>query len=243
MIWLVLSEGGRLEESGDMAGAWDCYRAVLRMTAHVRRRGSLFDRAVANNHHDLLRKRLATWAADSRTTIPQLRRALDEAIESRPRPERDGFSLKIEYLDLMQFLERPDDRTFEPLEGDVTYRLGDLQLPVDLVSQAYGVRRFLMREPERSRRAIRLLFANWLAHVDVPDLRGRKSAVQASFRVSSGTTTVSLYPVSPEAPVARGCCHRARWHDGWSRPTTPGYLSGKGSGPPFASRNRGGIVS
>ena len=118
LIWLVLAEGGRREESGHMAGAWDCYRAVLRMTAHVRRRGSLFDRAVANTHHDSLRKRLATWAVDPRTTIPQLRRAIEEAVESRPKPEWDSFSLKIEYLDLMQFLEHPDDRTFEPLEDD-----------------------------------------------------------------------------------------------------------------------------
>ena len=215
LIWLVLSEGSRREASGDMAGAWDCYRAVLRMTVHVRRRGSLFDRAVASNHHDSVRKRLATWAADPRTTISQLQRALEEAVESRSRPEWDAFSLKIEYLDLMQFLERPNDRTFEPLEDDLTYHLGDMQLPTDLVSNAYGVRRFLRREPERSRRAIRLLFANWLAQVEAPDLRQRKPAVRASFRGPKRTSTVSLYPVSPEAPAARGCCHRGRWQVGW----------------------------
>ena len=114
----MLSEGSRREDSGDMAGAWDCFRAVLRMTVHVRRRGSLFYRAVANSHHDSLRKRLATWSADPRTTIPQLRRAMEEAVASRSKPEWDAFSLKIEYLDLMQFLDRPDDRTFEPLEGE-----------------------------------------------------------------------------------------------------------------------------
>ncbi len=200
LIWLVLAEGGRREESGDTAGAWDCYRAVLRMTVHVRRRGSLFYRAVANSHHDLLRKRLATWVADPRTTVPQLRRALEEAVESRPRPEWDSFSLKIEYLDLMQFLEHPDDRTFEPLEDDVTLGLGDMQLPGELILNAYAFRRFLLREPERSRRAIRLLFANWLAHVDVPDLQQQKPAVRASFHVPRRTTTVSLYPVSPKAP-------------------------------------------
>ena len=243
LIWLVLSEGGRREESGDMAGAWDCYRAILRMTVHVRRRESLFYRAVANSHHDSLRKRLTTWASDPRTTIPQLRRALDEAVESRPRPEWDTFSLKIEYLDLMHFLERPDDRTFEQLEDDLTYRLGDMQLPTDLVSYAYGVRRSLLREPERSRRAIRLLFANWLANAEFPDLRQRKPAVRASFHVPKRTITVSLYPASREAPAGAACCHRGRWQDGWSRPTTPGFPSGKGSGPPFASRNRGIIGS
>jgi hypothetical protein len=126
------------------------------------------------------------------------------------------------YLDLMQFLERPDDRTFEPLEDDLTYRLGDMQLPTDLLSCAYGVRRSLLREPERSRRAIRLLFANWLANAEVPDLRQRKPAVRASFHVPKRTITVSLYPASPKAPVgARVLSPRevARWlvttRDAW----------------------------
>ena len=41
---LVLLEAGRREESGDMAGAWDCYRAILRTATHTRRRGSLAQR-------------------------------------------------------------------------------------------------------------------------------------------------------------------------------------------------------
>jgi hypothetical protein len=31
-------EGGRRADSGNMAGAWDCYRAILRMYVHLRRR-------------------------------------------------------------------------------------------------------------------------------------------------------------------------------------------------------------
>ena len=45
LIGMTLIEGGLREERGDMAGAWDCYRAVLRMTVHVRRRERLKDRA------------------------------------------------------------------------------------------------------------------------------------------------------------------------------------------------------
>src|SRR4029077_996428 len=33
-------EGSRRQESGQTAGAWDCYRAVLRMITHIRRRGN-----------------------------------------------------------------------------------------------------------------------------------------------------------------------------------------------------------
>ncbi len=45
LIGMTLMEGGLREKRGDMAGAWDCYRAVLRMTVHVRRRERLKDRA------------------------------------------------------------------------------------------------------------------------------------------------------------------------------------------------------
>src|SRR5262249_54452871 len=40
---LALLEGARRIEGGDMAGAWSCYRAVLRMANHIRRRGSLIE--------------------------------------------------------------------------------------------------------------------------------------------------------------------------------------------------------
>jgi hypothetical protein len=39
LMSVALLEGCRREENGDTAGAWQCYRAVLRMTTHVRRRG------------------------------------------------------------------------------------------------------------------------------------------------------------------------------------------------------------
>ena len=38
--YVVFLEGSRRQESGDTAGAWDCYRALLRMITHSRRRGS-----------------------------------------------------------------------------------------------------------------------------------------------------------------------------------------------------------
>jgi hypothetical protein len=36
LIWVALMEGGRRGENGDMAGAWDCYRALLRLTTQTR---------------------------------------------------------------------------------------------------------------------------------------------------------------------------------------------------------------
>lgn len=182
-----------------MAGAWDCYRAVLRMAVHVRRRERLADRARVSLWLPLLQKHLATWAADPRTTIDQVRRALEEVVASRPGPEWDAFTLKIEYLDLMRFLDRRVVPPAEQIEEEWTYRLGDLQLPVDLALGLYRVKRGLAREPERSRRVIRLLFANWLAHVEHP--RQRKPAARAVFHIAKLSNGVLLYHVSPDAPA------------------------------------------
>jgi hypothetical protein len=65
-----------------------------------------------------------------------------------------------------------------------------------------------LREPERSRRVLQLLYANWLAHVEHHEPGPRKPAVRASFPlllstnpVSRSTTRVSLYPIGLLAPA------------------------------------------
>jgi hypothetical protein len=195
---LALLEGSRRQESGDTAGAWDCYRAVLRTTAHVSRRGreSQFRVDFACGW---LRQRLVTWAADPRTTIPQLQGALGEVLETEPGPEWDSFALKMGYLEIMRSLDRPMNRyDQQEVEGVRTYRLGDLELPPDAIGYGEAARRFLLREPERSRRVVRLLCAHWLEHVETHDPRRRKPAVRAVLTASK-PVNVALYPVSPDA--------------------------------------------
>jgi hypothetical protein len=199
LIGMTLMEGGLREERGDMGGAWDCYRAVLRMTVHVRRRERLKDRVRVTLWLPILQKHLETWAADKRTTVHQVRRALEEVVESRPMPEWDAFTLKIEYLDLMRFLDRLVVLPREQMDEEWAYRLGDMQLPVDLARDLYQVKRGLAREPERSRRLVRLLFANWLAHAEHP--AQRKPAARARFHIAKQTNGVLLYHVSPDAPA------------------------------------------
>jgi hypothetical protein len=87
-------EGGRRADRGDMAGTWDCYRAILRMYAHLRRRERLMIRLRADLHLGELQQRLAKWAGDPRTTIPRLRRALEEVVACRPKPEWYACMLK-----------------------------------------------------------------------------------------------------------------------------------------------------
>ena len=139
------------------------------------------------------------WAADRGTTTPQLRRALEEAVETRPRPEWHAFSLRVEYLDWMRQLETMRIRTSMQLQEERSYRLGDMELPQGVTATLYRVRRFLLREPERSRRAIRLLFANWLAQVEGPGWQRGKPDVFATFGAQPAASR--SYPVSPEAPA------------------------------------------
>jgi hypothetical protein len=201
LVKLVLLEGARRADSGDMAGAWDCYRAVLRSMALSARRTAMDERFFAGVHHGWLRRRLEAWIADPRTTIPQLRRALNEAVETRPRPEWHAFSLKLEYLQWMRLLETMHHPDFYAIQEERAYRVGDMELPQNVIANIYRVRRFLLREPERSRRAIKLLFSNWLADAEGPNEMGRRPDVAALFRDSMTTVKVPLYPVSPEAPA------------------------------------------
>jgi hypothetical protein len=197
---LALFEGGKRQESGDTAGAWDCFRAVLRMTAHFSRRGSW------HQYHDKLAcrwlgQRLATWAADPRTTVRQLETALDEVLEAEPRPAWDAFALKVGYLELMNSLERPmPPLDQQEIEGEWTYRLGDMQLSTDNIGCLEAACRFLLREPERSRRVVRLLCANYLAHLQNRAERTRTPVVQVQ-PIAFKPISVPLYPVGSDAPA------------------------------------------
>jgi hypothetical protein len=202
LVNLALLEGARRAETGDLAGAWECYRGVLRTLTHLRRRGDIYERWIADSMQTALQKGLATWAADPKTTIPQVRRALDEVLEARPRPEWEAFSLKLSYLDLTRDMDAPVDYVHRAIAEGRTYRLAGLEIPVEFSAYLYPVHRFLKREPERSRRVLRLIFANWLAHLEVPELRGNRPAVRAVLTFGRGTSSLSLYPTSPNAPPA-----------------------------------------
>jgi hypothetical protein len=202
LIWLALLEAGRRQEAGDMAGAWQCYRAILRTTTHIRRHGSFTQRFFANRHHDKLRTELATWSADRRTSIPQLRRALDEAIATRPEAQWDAFALKVAYLDVMRSLERPIDIVHRGLDEKLDYRIGGIQVPADVSVYLFASHRFFLREPERSKRVARLIYANWLAHVEAPGAGSRMPALRASYSQGNARAGPPLFAVSAGAPAA-----------------------------------------
>jgi hypothetical protein len=157
----------------------------------------------------VLQRRLADWAADPRTTIPQLHTALDEVLKNEPNPDWDISAMKSGYLDLMRDIERPMPLSVQQeIEGEWTFALGDMALSPTMIDGLEAARRFLLREPERSRRVLRLLCAQYLAHAETRGLPPPKPAVWAKFTYMTSTNPVTkvtfqvpLYPVSPEAPA------------------------------------------
>jgi hypothetical protein len=207
--YVVFFEGSRRQESGDTAGAWDCYRALLRMITHSRRRGSTDQRYTARSASFGLQRRLTDWATDPRTTPAQLHTALDEVLKNEPNLDWDISAIKYGYLEVMREIERPIPLSvLQVIEGEWTFGLGDMALSPTMIEYLEAARRFLLREPERSRRVLRLLCAQHLAHLETRELPPRKPAVWARLSylistnpVSKGKVRVPLYPVSPEAPA------------------------------------------
>jgi hypothetical protein len=200
--WLALLEGSRLEEQGDMAGAWIWYRAVFRMKVHVMRRGSAFERYVVDQNCKELGRRIASWSADPRTTPPLLRRALDDVKAGKPTPEGDAFSLKVDYLGLMDELDTEWGMVQHGEEEDQNIRIAGEALPPNLAQAIYAIKRYYSNEPKQSRRVLRLAFANWLAHTDDREPNHKKPAARAGFSAWSRTHSVPFYQVGPDAPFA-----------------------------------------
>src|SRR5262249_3098253 len=144
---------------------------VLRMITHMRRRGNKYQRYWAKRANRWLQRRLADWAADPRTTIPQLHTALEEVLRNEPNPDWDRLAIKSGYLELMREIEQPMPlRIQQETEGEWTFGLGDMALSPTMIAYLESARRFLSREPERSRRVLRLLCAHYLAHAEARGL-------------------------------------------------------------------------
>ncbi len=194
--WLALLEASRLEAQGDMAGAWGWYRAGLRAARHLQMHGSLFRWMTAQRWQKTLRDRLTSWAADPKTTPEMLREAIDDVNACEALPPSESYALKAEYLYLDAMLANPQGPGREPpymafrrLQWDPNYAITPEQL-----QSIWDAWRSWRREPERSRRVIRLMIANWLAYYDTPPEKRPKPDMTTS-------SAYDFYPIGPGGPA------------------------------------------
>jgi hypothetical protein len=177
-------EGSRLEEQWKMAEAWAWYRAMLRSSRLVGRHGALVERRYGAHMHELAARCILRWAADPRVNVGMLRRALDDVSAADRLTPPLSDVLKTEYLmalrELHELITMPREI---PLPGGNTGLLN--RVPPVLISTR-EIQRFRFRasnDPEKSRRAIRLVFANWLAQVDRPASQRARSAKHSGLLI------------------------------------------------------------
>jgi hypothetical protein len=173
---LAALEGSRLEDAGARDEAWDWFHAMLRSSRLVGRHGSLTARCYGARIHALAARCILRWAAGPRIDAGRLRGALDDVLAADALTPPLSEAMKLDYLICMADIE--DMSRFEATMRDFGRALPLLGGRKSGVLDAFvprtvriPVQRFRLRagnDVERSRRLMRLLFANWLAQVDRP---------------------------------------------------------------------------
>jgi hypothetical protein len=146
---LALLEASREASTGHAADAWSWYRATLRSSRHFCRHGGSVDRLIGTEVYRLARDPILHWSSRPELTAADLRQALADAIAADDMTPPLSETFKVEYLSERNGLV------------EVMNNLSD-QHPWVAVETRFSGR------PERMRRALKLFFANWIAHADLP---------------------------------------------------------------------------
>ena len=223
---LAQLEASRLQAEGDLASALDWYAAILRSGKHCGHHGLTIERLVGRGIYQVGCQRLIQWATDPRVTPDLLRRAIAEVYACDALAASPSESLRAEYVSFLHSL--PDPKLLRPeLIGDELPRAyhwpGGRVLLEDLP-------RIFKREPERSRRVVRLMFANWLAVADLPadrrPPRASAPAVRPGAYLLQEDLMAQLFVLDADAPASARAlppAALARWWDStlYARRFTP----------------------
>jgi hypothetical protein len=167
--FIVLLEASRLEEQGDMAGAWELYRALLRTIHHVGMHADVSRRQLIVRWYQQLLPRLTEWTANPKTSPALMRKAISDVVACEALAPSELDSLKAGYCGAIRLLDSPHNPGHEvPLGNFRRFWHPEFQLTPEQIHALWDWWRFLQREPERSRRVLRLVTANWLAYFSLP---------------------------------------------------------------------------
>jgi hypothetical protein len=198
---LAQLEGSRLEAEGDLEGAWRWHRAIFRSSRHVGQRGTMIERLVGRAMYQVASRQITRWASDTRVTPALLRQALDAVIADYEMTPPLSDCLKVEYLGFVNTFEDPA-LVWKCLNEDSIRRPG----PPDWLSRnnsLFSLARVVKKEPERSRRVLRLIYANLLEVCDLPP--DRRPPVTCSLPNLTGAPgspmLVDLYQLDNSTPA------------------------------------------
>jgi hypothetical protein len=165
--WLAALEGTRLEEKGAMAEAWSWYNSILRCSRHAGKHGVVIERMVGAAIFETACRRISHWAADPRVDAVVLRRALAESLEADALTPPLSESMKLEYLMFVRDLKELRVIADEiPMPGGQSGWPEKLATSTGTKTQLQRARLRITNDLERSRRVLRLLYANWLPQLD-----------------------------------------------------------------------------
>ena len=203
-------EASRLEEAGDLAGAWVWHRARLRAALLVGRRAGLLERRNTSFFFDEAATRARIWADCDGMTTDVLRRAIADVEAMAALHGTEADSLKRTYIEQAAEIDDPGlaFRLFEPPpNGSKVPPIGSppgRRLPEPFASYYRRADLSLRAEPERSRQINRLIFANWLAQADKGP-GGRAKVISTDplvFDAGPGASLGRPRATSPGSPPA-----------------------------------------
>ena len=194
-VRLALLEASRLEESGDLAGAWRMYRAVLRASRHAGRHGGSIQRLMGSGFLRQSRPRIETWIGSPGMTAELLRRAIGDVEACRAMTSPASEMVRAEYFsavdavyDMDRWWQLSDTGSYSNVNWYNQFAAGR------------WIHRFLRREPERSARVLRLITAGYLAQCDRPTaLRSRMPFPQNMIYDHDAQTPPAVRSITPEA--------------------------------------------
>jgi hypothetical protein len=222
--WLGAREAMRLENEGDLTGAWMWHNAALRYSRHVGMRTIFADRLQAVLLHREACYQAELWASDDRVDAALLRRALTDALAVGAMTPPLSDAIKADYIEAMLLLDHPPgelvNRVLEDFKGSGNRTSPGPSLPrkrshsgrgndgfaderdrfqkylPDLPTQATY---YFNGESERSKRLVRQVYSNWLAHCDEPPSLQPRSVTDLNLFVGP----VSSSSVLPAEELAR----------------------------------------
>ena len=151
-VRLALLEGSRLEQAGDLAGAWPMYRATLLASRHAGRHGGTIQHLIGNVFLRQALPRIEAWIDRPGMTPELLRRAIADVLACRAMTSPPSEMVRVEYFSARNVLNDTDSWT--RISDSGPYARTDWTNQFVWVQ---WVRRFLRREPERSARVLRLV--------------------------------------------------------------------------------------
>lgn len=157
-------DASRSEETGDYAGAWQLHNAIVRAGLHVGQ-GTHFERLVGNAILKQAAEGIGRWSSLPQVDANQLRQAVTDASHWPKLRVPLSRSLKFDYLHVRHEL----NSNLVELERNRGETKLETRLGLRFVDTSVGqILMYLAGEPQVSKHAIQILFANWLAQCDLP---------------------------------------------------------------------------